>query len=168
MNNSFANLSNFLLAIVGIITCFMLPAVIASPLAIIIIAFHLRIIKPYEWRLLIQLSVLGWVVDAIFIRMHWLQLLDDVTILPRILSWTLLATMLCHALYPIMKRLSTAMLFGVFWGWVAYLLPVVVSAQYLSVLSWPLLSLSAAISGMLLLLLAAFIIKTRIFSTATV
>src|SRR5690554_3925324 len=162
MNNTTVLISNFLLATLGIAACLLLQQTVAVVFAVIIVSLHLRLLKPYEWRLLIQLSVLGWVANAMFLRMQWLQALDSTAVLPRILCWTLFATMLCHSLYPIMRRLSTAMALGAVWGVIFFSSPVI-SGLYLSTLSWPQLGASAAISGMLLFLLAAFIIKTRVF-----
>lgn len=163
MNNKAALIANFLLATLGIASCLLLNQTVALVLTAVIVAIHIPRLKPYEWRLLIQLSVLAWVADAIFLRMQWLQpaTIIDAAILPRMLCWTLLATMLCHSLYPIMKKLSSAVVFGAFWGVLFFGLPVI-QGQYLSVLSWPILIINAALSGMLLLLLASFIIKTRI------
>jgi|GEM_PF-5210133 len=163
MKNKVALISNFLLATIGITACLLLNQALALTITALIVGIHLRILKPYEWRLLVQLSVLGWVVDAVFLRMLWLQPYtgDDAIIWPRIFCWTLLASMLCHSLYPIMKKLSTAAVLGAFWAVLFFSAPRL-TGQYLSTLSWPVFILSAAISGTLLLLLASFIIRTRV------
>ena len=128
-----------------------------------VLAVHWPKLKPQEWRILVQVTVLGWAINAIFLRMHWVDADLHYDLINRILAWTMLATTLCHSLYYVIKSFIGAMIVGAVWG-VAYFILPMVSQHILTTSSWSLLLMEAAMSGMLALLIFSFVIQTRIFN----
>lgn len=152
---------NFSLFTAGVVSCLLANNATAILVTAIVIGTHLRQLKTQEWRLLIQLPVLGWVVDALFLRMHIVNVADELSLLARIGCWAILATTLCHSLYPLMRHLLTAALTGGIWGVIIYGVPIL-TGRFTTVLAIPLWLLSAMLSGALLLVLFSFVIRTRI------
>lgn len=153
---------NFLLFSGGLAICLLFNNAAALLASAVVAGNHLRYLKPQEWRLLVQLPVLGWIADAVLLRMDILNGAGDTPELARIACWMLLATTLCHSLYPVIRSFAGALLLGMLWGMLIYVLPTWLSGTYHHGLPWPLFISVAAIIGALLLLLFSFIIRTRI------
>lgn len=154
-------IQNAALAALGIALCLAFNANAGLLVVAIILGLHCRLLKPQEWRLLIQLTVLGWVMDAVFLRMELLVDTGDISSLSRVLCWPLIASTLCHSLYPAMRQFSTALIVGALWGLLLYGLPLMLG-YYQTTLSLTLMLCVAAVVASIILLLFSFIINTRI------
>lgn len=148
-----------LLVLIAIAANLFAPPLFGILLAAIVLFMRLPNMLPQEWRLWVQMPVLAWVAESILFRMDILQPVLVVPTYTRLALWALLASTLCHSTYFLMKKLPLAFVFGVVWGLLIYLTPVLIG-QFTSP-NMILLSLSAGTIGGLLLLYS-FVIQQRI------
>lgn len=127
----------------------------------LVLGLHLRRLKAQEWRVLIQLSVMGWIVDSVLLRMNMLTNTSEIESLSRVLCWTIFASAFCHSLYPMIRKFWAAAIVGVFWGLLLYGLPIAL-AYYQSDYGLITMLIVSSLSCALITVLFSFIINTRI------
>ena len=152
---------NALLASVGIASSLAFNPAAGFIVLLLVLGIHCRFIRPQEWRLLIQLTVIGWLFDAVLLRMDLLTATGEIQSLSRVMCWPLLASMLCHSLYPFMRHFLLAMVLGVGWGLMLYGLPLALGYYQASIPLMAMLVVVACVSA-IIMLLYSFIIRTRI------
>lgn len=106
---------------VGVTGCLLLPAKPAVLMTLILLVIHSRISLPGEWRLIIQVTVIGWLYDAILLRSGVLGGLEQPAIW-QLCLWALLATSLCHLLRGLQQWFFLSPLAGAVTGSLLYLL----------------------------------------------
>lgn len=104
-------LINGLLATAGVGLCLLQVNWLALLALVTVLLLHERISLAGEWRLLLQVSVLGWLHDAILLRSGVLTGVE-MPALWQLCIWPLLGTLLCHALRFVHQRLWLALLLG--------------------------------------------------------
>lgn len=115
----------------------------------------------HEYLIWIQVCVLAWVSENLLLRMEAIEITDALRLSIRLLPWLLLATLLCHSLYFIIKRLWAAAIFGALWGVLMAYMPIF-SGIYQANWHWPALLVYSALSGAFILAIVSFVITQRV------
>lgn len=129
-NNSLNGVS----IIAGIIACLYLGSWPALLVTTLLLAFHRRISLPGEWRLIIQVTVIGWLYDAILLRSGVMEGAGQPGVW-QLCVWALLASGLRHALGGLQNRFAWTPAAGVLIGCALYLMLVWITPM---APAWPL------------------------------